>query len=216
VWAIVVAAGEGRRFGGPKQYALLDGSTVLARSVRAARQVADGVIAVVPPTRAGDASAGEGADSTVAGGATRSESVRAGLAQVPVGTEIVLVHDAARPLASVELFHSVIDAIVDGADGAVPGIAVTDTIKQVRDGVVVATLDRTTLVAVQTPQAFTAASLRAAHDSGAEATDDAALLERTGHRVVVVAGEATNIKITDSGDLDLAARLLSDRSAAIS
>jgi 2-C-methyl-D-erythritol 4-phosphate cytidylyltransferase len=116
----------------------------------------------------------------------------------------------------VELFHSVIDAIVDGADGAVPGIAVTDTIKQVRDGVVVATLDRTTLVAVQTPQAFTAASLRAAHDSGAEATDDAALLERTGHRVVVVAGEATNIKITDSGDLDLAARLLSDRSAAIS
>jgi 2-C-methyl-D-erythritol 4-phosphate cytidylyltransferase len=216
VWAIVVAAGEGRRFGGPKQYALLDGSTVLARSVRAARHVAEGVIAVVPPTRVCDPSAGEGADSTVAGGATRSESVRAGLAKVPVGTEIVLVHDAARPLASVELFHSVIDAIVDGADGAVPGIAVTDTIKQVRDGVVVATLDRTTLVAVQTPQAFTAASLRAAHDSGAEATDDAALLERTGHRVVVVAGEATNIKITDSGDLDLAARLLSDRSAAIS
>src|SRR5207253_1205874 len=100
------------------------------------------------------------------GGATRSESVRNGLAAVPDDVEVIVVHDAARPLASAALFDAVIDAVRGGADGAVPGISVVDTVKRVKDGRVVETLDRTTLVAVQTPQAFRAAALRAAHAGG--------------------------------------------------
>jgi 2-C-methyl-D-erythritol 4-phosphate cytidylyltransferase len=132
---------------------------------------------------------------------------------VPADAEIVIVHDAARPLATAHLFEAVVGAIVDGADGAIPGVPITDTVKQVAEGCVVATVDRANLVTVQTPQAFRAAALRVAHFEHVEATDDAALLERNGHRVVVVPGEATNIKITDPGDLAIAARLLADRRA---
>ena len=119
--------------------------------------------------------------------------VRNGLAAVPSDADIICVHDAARPLASSDLFRSVIDAVADGADGAVPGAPVTDTIKIVdRDDASVtvsSTPARESLVAVQTPQAFRAAMLRAAHASGAEATDDAALVELLGGCVVVVPGE---------------------------
>lgn len=96
--------------------------------------------------------------------------------------------------------------MLDGADGAIPGVAVTDTIKVVSDGEVVSTLDRSTLVAVQTPQAFRADVLRRAHDGGDASTDDAALVEALGGRVVVVAGEADNRKITHPDDLDWARR----------
>jgi 2-C-methyl-D-erythritol 4-phosphate cytidylyltransferase len=138
----------------------------------------------------------------VAGGATRSESVRAGLAAVPAEATIVCVHDAARPFASRQLFAAVIEAIVDGADGAVPGVAIVDTIKRVdADGRVVETPPRASLVAVQTPQAFRAEVLRSAHALAKEATDDAALVEELGGRVVVVAGEPVNRKITDREDL---------------
>jgi 2-C-methyl-D-erythritol 4-phosphate cytidylyltransferase len=144
----------------------------------------------------------------ITGGQTRSESVRAGLAAVPADVEIVVVHDAARPLASAALFAAVIDAVRAGADAAVAVMPVTDTVKRVDGTRVVQTLDRSELVAVQTPQAFKAEILRKAHAAGDNATDDAALVEAVGGTVVVVPGEATNIKITTPDDLRVAEALL--------
>jgi len=204
VWTVVVAGGSGQRFGGPKQYEMLGAQRVLDWSVSVARAAGQGVVVVLP---AADA-AREGA---VAGGSSRSESVRNGLAAVPPEATIVCVHDGARPFASAELYQRVVAAVADGADGAIPGLAVTDTVKQVAaDGRVVATPERAGLRAVQTPQAFRASVLRAAHatagTAGAAATDDAALVEAAGGTVVVVAGEAENRKITDPADLEWARR----------
>lgn len=205
VWTIVVAAGSGQRFGGPKQYEVLAGARIVDVAVETARAASDGVVVVVPPADAER----EGA---VAGGASRSESVRAGLAAVPTAATIICVHDAARPFAGASLFAGVIAAIRAGADAAVPGVPVTDTIKQIdATGVVVATPPRAELVAVQTPQAFRAAALRTAHGSCAEATDDAALVEAAGGRVVVVAGDADNRKITTAEDLAWARERAADR-----
>lgn len=204
-----MGAGSGSRFGRPKQYELLGDERVIDRSRRIAALVSDGVVVVVP---AADA-AREGA---VAGGATRSASVRAGLAEIPDDCDIVCIHDAARPLASRELFAAVIASVAggvevgsgegdDAVDGAVPGVPVSDTIKVVdAHGAVIHTPDRAALVAVQTPQAFRAAALRAAHAIGSEATDDASLVEAAGGRVVVVPGEPTNRKITRPDDLSWA------------
>ncbi|MCU1486024.1 MAG: ispD [Actinomycetia bacterium] len=199
VWAVVVAAGSGARFGRPKQYERLGDRRVLDWSLAAARSVAGGIVLVVAPERVRDPE--PGADVIVAGGATRSASVRAGLAVVPDDAEVVVVHDAARPAASPALFAAVVAAVRDGADAALPGVPVVDTIKRVV-GDVVETLDRSELVAVQTPQAFRASALRAAHAGGAEATDDGALVEATGGRVVVVPGEPDNLKVTTPADLD--------------
>jgi 2-C-methyl-D-erythritol 4-phosphate cytidylyltransferase len=200
VWAIVVAAGNGARFGGAKQFAELKGRRVVDWALAASRAVADGVVLVVPVDHLEDEA--PAADAVVVGGATRSASVRAGLAVVPANADIVLVHDAARPFAAPALFQAVVAAVHNGADGAVPGVAVADTIKQVRDGHVVATLDRAQLVAVQTPQAFDARALRRAHAAGGDATDDAALVEAAGGRVVVVPGDPANTKITLRADLE--------------
>jgi 2-C-methyl-D-erythritol 4-phosphate cytidylyltransferase len=192
VWAIVVAAGRGERFGPQsKLHVSIAGKRVVDWSVDDARAACDGVIVVVPPGEPGG----------VTGGATRSESVRNGLAAVPDDADVIVVHDAARPAAGVALFSAVIDAVRAGADAAIPGIAVTDTIKRVDGAVVTETLDRAALVAVQTPQAFRARSLRDAHRGGDDATDDAALVERAGGRVVVVPGHAANRKLTDPSDL---------------
>jgi 2-C-methyl-D-erythritol 4-phosphate cytidylyltransferase len=120
---------------------------------------------------------------------------------VPPEAHIVIVHDAARPFAAPAVFEAVVAAVRDGADGAVPGVPLADTIKRVADGRVVATLDRSELVAVQTPQAFAAAALRRAHAAGGEATDDAALVEAAGGVVVVVPGDPANTKITRRSDL---------------
>ena len=200
VWAVVVAAGRGERFGAPKQYEALGGRRVLDWALDAAGTRAEGVVLVVPPERAADPE--PGATVVVAGAGTRSGSVRAGLAAVPGSAEVVLVHDAARPLAPPAVFDAVLDAVAAGADGAVPGVPVHDTVKRVApDGTVLETLDRTTLVTVQTPQAFRAAALRAAHADGGEASDDAALVEATGGRVVVVPGAAAAAKVTAPGDL---------------
>lgn len=198
VWTVIVAAGGGSRFGGAKQYELVGDRRVLDRSIDVARSISDGVVVVVP---AGDARR----EQAVAGGSTRAESVRAGLAQVPEAATIVCVHDAARPFATTALFAAVVEAVHLGADGAVPGLAVTDTVKVVSpDGSVLSTLDRSMLVAVQTPQAFRAEALRAAHATGADGTDDAALVEADGGRVVVVDGDSSNRKITVPADLDWA------------
>ncbi len=191
----MVGGGSAQRYGRPKQYESLGSERVIDRSKRVAGLVSDGVVVVVP---AADADREGG----VAGGTSRSESVRAGLAAVPLDVDVICVHDAARPLASVALYHAVIAAVVAGADGAVPGVPVADTIKVVGpDGTVESTPDRDTLVAVQTPQAFAAAALRAAHASGGNGTDDASLVEQSGGRIVVVAGESNNRKITLPDDL---------------
>ena len=210
VWAIVLAAGSGSRFGGsiPKQYEALAGRRVIDWSIDAARAAADGVVLVVGADRVQDAE--PSVDVVVAGGAARSDSVRAGLAALPDDVDVVVVHDGARPLASPALYAAAIAAIREGADGAIPGIEVTDTIKRVADGVVVETPDRATLVAVQTPQAFSRDALIAAHASGGEATDDAALVEAGGGRVVVVPGELTNFKITRRDDLERAEQILNE------
>ncbi|MGZ4792183.1 MAG: IspD/TarI family cytidylyltransferase, partial [Ilumatobacteraceae bacterium] len=133
VWTIVVAGGTGSRFGRPKQFELVGTRRVIDHATEIARAASDGVVVVVPP-------ADVEAEGGVPGGATRSESVRAGLAAVPPEATIVCVHDAARPFASAHLFEAVIRAVADGADGAVPGVPVTDTIKQIdADRVVVGT-----------------------------------------------------------------------------
>jgi 2-C-methyl-D-erythritol 4-phosphate cytidylyltransferase len=200
VWAVVVAAGRGARFGAPKQYEALRGRRVLDWAVAAAADRSEGVVLVVPPDRAGDRE--PGAAAVVPGGTTRSASVRAGLEAVPREADVVLVHDAARPLAPPEVFDAVLAAVAGGADAAVPGLPVTDTVKRVApDGTVLETLDRATLVVVQTPQAFRAAALRAAHAGGGEASDDAGLVEAAGGRVVVVPGAAAAAKVTEPGDL---------------
>jgi 2-C-methyl-D-erythritol 4-phosphate cytidylyltransferase len=144
----------------------------------------------------------------VAGGNSRAASVRAGLEALPDGAEVIVVHDAARPLSSPRLWEAVIGAVQAGADGAVPCLAVADTIKQRQDDGRLVTLDRTRLFASQTPQAFSAPALRAAHAGGGEATDDAALVEAMGGKVVRVEGEVTNLKVTTHIDLVLAEALL--------
>ena len=194
IWTIVVGGGSGRRFGTPKQYEPLGESRVIDISRAVAEQVSDGVVVVVPEQDAER-------EDAVAGGATRSESVRAGLAAVPEDASIICIHDAARPLATTALYANVIQAVADGADAAVPGLGVTDTIKVVDDGVVASTPDRETLVAVQTPQAFRAHVLREAHAGGGTSTDDSALVEALGGKVVVVPGEERNRKITLPDDL---------------
>lgn len=207
VWTIVVAGGSGARFGGEKQFATLGGRRLVDRAVAAARTVSDGVVAVVPPGRSAEPV--DGADAIVTGGATRSESVRAGLAAVPGDAEVIVVHDAARPLADSKLFSATVAAVVAGADGAVPGIPIPDTIKRVSaDGPgparVEGTIPRDGLVVVQTPQAFRASVLRHAHASKADGTDDAQLVESAGGIVVVVPGDPRNFKVTTPADLAMA------------
>ena len=211
MWAIVVAAGEGHRFGGAKQFQPLGDRRVIDWAVSGAARWCEGVVVVLsearadawspPPVSPGRCSGGV---FVAAGGVLRSDSVRCGLSLVPGDAEIVLVHDGARPLAGDAVFMRVIQAVRDGADAAVPVIDLTDTIRR-RDG---GTADRTELVAVQTPQAFRADVLRAAHAGGADATDDATLVEAAGGTVTIVAGDSRNLKITESHDLAMAEVLL--------
>jgi 2-C-methyl-D-erythritol 4-phosphate cytidylyltransferase len=192
----VVAAGSGSRYGGLKQFDAIGGKPILEWSLDTARRACDDVVAVLPPGQGG-----------VPGGATRSESVRAGLDAIPEDAAIVVIHDAVRPLATDALYAAVIDAVRAGADGAIPAVAVTDTIKRVEGDRVIETLDRASLVAVQTPQAFRADMLRKAHAAGGDATDDAALVEGIGGRIVVVPGDPRNLKITTPDDLRVAEAL---------
>ncbi len=201
--AVLVAAGAASRFGGGKQHAKLAGRSLWewARDALAAAG-ADPVV-VVGPVPGG-----------IPGGARRRDSVAAGLAAVPPACELVAVHDAARPLASVDLARSLIEHMAStAADGVVPAVPVVDTVKRVDEhGRVVETLDRSGLVAVQTPQVFRLQSLLAAHAASDEdASDDAFLVERWGGVVDVVDGEPTNLKVTYPSDLVIARALWETR-----
>jgi 2-C-methyl-D-erythritol 4-phosphate cytidylyltransferase len=204
-WVIVVAAGSGARFGGMKQFEALAGTRLVDRAVTTAARAADGVVLVLPPGSEWD---GPAVAAVAPGGATRAASVRAGLELVPAAAEVIAVHDAARPLATDALYTAVVDAVRAGADGAVPALAVADTIKRVTGDRIVETVARDDLVAVQTPQAFRADVLRRAHAGGADGTDDAALVEAIGGTVVTVPGEPANVKVTASEDLAVLESLL--------
>ena len=227
----MVAGGSGRRFGGPKQFLQLAGKPVAAWSVAAARTVSDGVVLVLPsaedllvpggadsegggpgpgePNGAGREALACGADRMVAGGETRADSVRAGLAAVPDDAACVVVHDAARPLADPSLFAAVVEAVQrGGAACAIPVLPVSDTLKRTSDGLVTSTVDRRGLVSVQTPQAFAATTLREAHRDGGQTTDDAGLVEQLGLPVHTVPGDPRNLKLTRPEDLGLAEALL--------
>jgi 2-C-methyl-D-erythritol 4-phosphate cytidylyltransferase len=207
-WAVVVAGGSGSRFGGKKQFAVLKGREVLEWSLAVAGRTCDGVVLVLPPEMV--AQSARRAERVVAGGGTRCASVRAGLAAVPDDAGVVVVHDAARPLASERIWRAVIEAVRLGADAGVPCVPLADTVKQRQDDGGLVTLDRARLLASQTPQAFAAAVLRAAHAGDKEATDDAALVEAIGGRVTEVAGDPSNLKLTTRLDLLLAEALLAD------
>jgi 2-C-methyl-D-erythritol 4-phosphate cytidylyltransferase len=212
--AIVLAAGMGERMDSaiPKALMQFDGATVVARAVERASAAASitGVIVVAPAgfeDQVREAVEGFGVDEVVAGGSTRQASVVAGLGAVAAGVERILCHDAARPLASPDLFTRTLEAL-DGWDGVVPVLRVVDTIKRVQDGRVQGTEPREALALAQTPQAFRAAALRDAHEraaaDGFEGSDDALLLERAGYRVRAIEGERTNLKITTPDDIRLA------------
>ena len=190
---------------------MLGHQRVVEWSVATARTCGEGVVLVVNPDMINDTDL-PNVEIVVAGGKSRSESVRNGLQMVPPEATIVIVQDAARPGASVDLYQSVIEAVQAGADAAVPGLAVHDTLKRVIDTPsgkeVTETLDRDTLMAIQTPQAFKRQMLEAAHAHGEDATDDAGLVEAIGGTVNVVAGELAAIKITTPNDLNVAAELM--------
>lgn len=223
VAAIIPAAGSGLRLGGgtPKALRLLHGASLLDRSILAmdAHPAIACIVVAAPPAAVAqvrsDLPPCRAQVTVVAGGTSRQASVAAALAATPTDCPIVLVHDAARPLVPLGLVDRVIDAVVAGAAAVVPAVPVTDTIKQVDDqGVVVRTLPREQLRAVQTPQGFRREVLVAAHAAaGAEATDDAALVEVLGERVLVVAGDAAAMKITTPEDLDRAALLAAPEGA---
>lgn len=203
---MVVAAGRGSRFGGPKQYEPLGGRRVLDWSLAAARATCDGVVLVVIPGRA--AHPEPDVDFVVAGGATRSASVRQGRGAVPDSADVVGAHAAARPRAPPALFRAVVAAVGGDVDGAVCAVPVADTLKRVEDHTVVETVARAGLWSVQTPQAFQGPVLRRAHEGEPEATDDAALVEAAGGRVVVVDGDRRNAKLTGPHDLVVAEALV--------
>jgi 2-C-methyl-D-erythritol 4-phosphate cytidylyltransferase len=217
VWAVLVAAGRGERLGAdrPKAFAALGELPLLAESLRRLDESAhvDAVVLVAPPgweepaiLLAEELGASKVA-ACVPGGETRSESVRAGVAEVPDDAAVILVHDAARPLLTDEVIGRVVAALAEGFDGAVPALAVSDTVKRVERDVVVETVDRSALVTVQTPQGFVAAVLRSAIARG-EGSDCASLVEAAGGRVKVVEGDERLLKVTTAADLERVAEWL--------
>ena len=212
VWAILVAAGRGERLGldHPKAFAKLGEDPLLAEPLRRLddSQWVDAIVLVAPPgweepsiLLAEELGCGK-VSACVPGGETRADSVRAGLAEVPEDAVVVLVHDAARPLVPEAVIERVLAPLVDGWDGVVPGVPVSDTLKRVgADGTVLETVERDSLYAVQTPQAFPADVLRRAVASGADATDCAGLVESSGGRVKVVPGDPLLLKVTTADDL---------------
>ncbi len=221
VWAVLAAAGSGERLGAdrPKAFVRLGERPLLAESLERldASGWVDAIVVAAPPgweepviLLAEELGCGK-VSSCVPGGATRSESVRRGLAEVPQEAAVVLVHDAARPLLDDEVIERVVTALTEGWDGAIPALPVADTIKRVEGERVVETLDRDALRAIQTPQAFVAEALRRALLGGSELhpwTDCSAAVEASGGRIKIVEGDPRLAKITDAADLERVAALL--------
>ena len=219
IWAIVVAAGSGERLGAdrPKAFVRLGGRTMLAWSLAMLddHDLIDGIVMVVPEEYEERASlladdlAATKIAAAVPGGATRPDSVAAGLACVPEGADFVLVHDAARPLVPPDVVDRVVAALRAGAQGAVPALPLADTVKRVGpDGSVAETLDRGALRAVQTPQGFPLPVLREAlGERAGDATDCASMVERLGRPVVCVEGDERAFKVTTPADLARAEQL---------
>jgi 2-C-methyl-D-erythritol 4-phosphate cytidylyltransferase len=219
VGVVIPAGGRGTRFGGrtPKQFRRLDHEPILAATARhfTAHPAVRAVVVAVPAAwvaRARRVLTRPGRRVpvvVVAGGATRQDSVWRGVQALPGDVRLIVVHDAVRPRITRALVDAVVGAAVAGG-AAICALPIAETVKQVRDGLVEGTLDRSTLWAVQTPQAFHATLLREAHDKarrdGVVATDDAMLVERLGHPVRVVRGLEDNVKITTPGDLRRARR----------
>jgi 2-C-methyl-D-erythritol 4-phosphate cytidylyltransferase len=219
VWAILVAAGRGERLGSdqPKAFVKLGELPLLAEPLRRIddSEWVDAIVVVAPPgweepaillaEELGCAKV----RACVAGGETRADSVRAGLAEVPDDAAAVLVHDAARPLLPDEVIGRVLAGLAEGWDGVVPGLPISDTVKRVAgDGGVEETVTRDGLWTVQTPQAFPVGALRRAIAGGADATDCAGLVEAAGGRVKVVPGDPLLLKVTTADDLARVASLL--------
>ena len=206
--AIIAAAGSGERFGAdrPKAFVQLAGRTLLEHAFLSLSPVVDEIVIAAPSGWEAEVKnlVGESA-RVVRGGATRSESISNALEAISPDVEFVLVHDAARALASSDLARRVLDSLQSGEIAVIPTLPVIDTIKSItRDDYVSLTPDRTYLRAVQTPQGFTRAILMRAHATGDEATDDATLVEALGERVKVIDGESQAMKITRSEDLKAA------------
>uniref|UniRef100_UPI0040493F9D IspD/TarI family cytidylyltransferase n=1 Tax=Candidatus Planktophila sp. TaxID=2175601 RepID=UPI0040493F9D len=195
--AIIAAAGSGERFGAsiPKALIQLGDRTLLEHAVASISAVADQIVVTAPSGYEEQIKSLVGDDITVVtGGATRSESVRAGLAAIK-GADLVLVHDAARSLASVDLAKRVVASLKTGAVAVVPVLPVVDTLQQVgADNNVVAAVDRAQLRRVQTPQGFTYSVLQEVHQGAQDATDDSTLALNAGHKVQTVIGEERALK----------------------
>lgn len=208
MWTIVVAAGSGTRFGAPKQFLDLAGERVVDRSVAMASRHSDGIVVVTPREPIAGLAPIVAPDGVtlreVTGAESRAGSVRHGLAAVPRDAAVILVHDAARPLATDAIYERVIGAVRDGADAVTPAVPIVDTLRRRGGG----TVDRSEIVAVQTPQGFRADAIRTAHQHGEDATDDVTVVEGNGGTVVVVDGDRRNIKLTTPLDLELAALFL--------
>jgi 2-C-methyl-D-erythritol 4-phosphate cytidylyltransferase len=219
VGVVVPAAGAGTRLGpgAPKALRLLAGEPLLLHAVRRLRACPEvgPVVVAVPAGAEGEVTAmlaGLGA-TVVAGGAERQDSVAAGLAGLPDGVDLVLVHDAARALVPTAVVSAVVRALRDGAEAVVPVLPVADTVKRVdADGVVVATVPRGDLRVVQTPQGFRRAVLERAHSSSGPVTDDASMVEALGVAVRTVPGDPEAFKVTTAFDLQVAEAVLRGRS----
>jgi 2-C-methyl-D-erythritol 4-phosphate cytidylyltransferase len=214
VWAVLAAAGRGERLGSdrPKAFARLGGRPLLAESLERLEgsDWIDQIVIAAPPDweepsiLVAEEIAATKVSSAVRGGDSRSESVRLALAEVPEDAAVVLIHDAARPLLPEEVIERVLAPLSEGWDGVVPALRVSDTVKRVEGDRVLETLRRDDLVAVQTPQAFLADTLRrAVAGDVAEATDCASLVEAGGGRVKWVDGDPRLVKVTDAADLAL-------------
>ena len=219
VWAVLVAAGRGERLGEdrPKAFVRLGDLPLLAEPLRRLDESGwvDEIVVVAPPEweepailLAEEIGASK-VSACVPGGATRTDSVRAGVAEVPDDAAVIVVHDAARPLLPEDVLERLLGALGEGFDGAVPSRPIVDTVKRAPGGIVAETVSRDELVTVQTPQAFVASVLRSALGRGADdATDCAALVEADGGRVKVVAGDERLLKVTTPADLERVAAWL--------
>ena len=210
--AIIAAAGSGERFGAtlPKALITLGNRTLIEHAVAALTPVVSEIVICAPAGYEKQIQELVGNEITVVvGGLTRSDSVRAGIAALTGNNKYVLVHDAARALATTELAERVLFALENGATAVIPGLELIDTVKSVdASGHVIATPERATLRRVQTPQGFDLEILKKAHASQGEATDDGALVEAIGHKVLIINGEERAFKITTPADLAIALSLL--------